>query len=449
MHIHFIAIGGAAMHNLALALHDKGYKITGSDDEIKEPSRSRLKAVGLLPEKEGWYPEKLDANPDAVILGMHARADNPELLKAKEMGLRIYSFPEYFYEHSKDKLRIVIGGSHGKTTITSMILHVLKTLNKDFDYMVGSTVAGFDKMVRLSYTAPWIILEGDEYLSSPIDRRPKFHLYRPHIGLLSGIAWDHINVFPTFENYVEQFQKFADLIPGGGTLIYFKEDPELAKIAGQINPLVTITPYGAPEYEIRDGVSILMINDKSYPMQVFGKHNLSNLEGAREVCHLLGISTDEFYTAAQSFSGAGRRLELVKKTATQSIFRDFAHSPSKLKATVAASREQFPERKIVACMELHTFSSLSENFLEQYAGTMEAADIPVVYFNPETIAHKKLPPVTVEQVKNAFADARIRVFNDPVTLTAFIKENFTGPSVLLMMSSGTFDGVDLASFSVG
>ena len=444
MQIHFIAIGGAAMHNLALALHGKGYKITGSDDEIKEPSRSRLKAAGLLPEKEGWYPEKLDAGPDAVILGMHARADNPELLKAKELGLRIYSFPEYFYEQSKDKLRVVIGGSHGKTTITSMILHVLKTLEKDFDFMVGSTVAGFDRMVRLSDSAPWIILEGDEYLSSPIDRRPKFHLYRPHIGLLSGIAWDHINVFPTFENYVEQFETFANLIPDGGTLIYFNEDPELNKIAGRLNPLVTAVPYSAPEYTVSEGISVVKYKSKTYPLQVFGKHNLSNLEGAREVCRLLGITAEEFYTAAQSFTGAGRRMELVKKTATQVIYRDFAHSPSKLKATVAAAKEQFPERKIVACMELHTFSSLSENFLEQYSATMQDADVPIVYFNPATIAHKKLPQVTAEQVKNAFADERINVFTDPASLTEFIKKNFKDSSVLLMMSSGTFDGIDIS-----
>ncbi len=445
MHIHFIAIGGAAMHNLALALHSKGYLVTGSDDEIKEPSRTRLDAVGLLPEKEGWYPEKLAVKPDAVILGMHARADNPELMKAQEMGLPIYSFPEYFYEQSKDKTRIVIGGSHGKTTITSMILHVLKSLNKDFDYMVGSTVAGFDTMVRLSEKAPYIILEGDEYLSSPIDRRPKFHLYKAHIGLLSGIAWDHINVFPTFENYVAQFQKFVDGIPDGGTLIYYKDDPELQKIAATLRTGVKKIPYGAPDYFIEDGISVVRCEGTKFPLQVFGLHNLSNLEGAREVCKLLGVSDKEFYNAAQNFSGAGRRMELVKKTADQVIFRDFAHSPSKLKATVAAAREQFPERKIIACMELHTFSSLSENFLEQYAGSMSAADHPVVYFNPQTIAHKKLAPITIQQVKNAFADEHLSVFTDPIALEAYIKSKFTGKSVLLMMSSGTFDGISFDS----
>lgn len=441
--IHFIAIGGAAMHNLALALHSKGYKVTGSDDEIKEPSLSRLKVAGLLPEKMGWFPEKLEEKPEAVILGMHARADNPELLRANELGLKIYSFPEYFYEQSKDKIRVVIGGSHGKTTITSMVMHVLKTCGKDFDYMVGSTVAGFDTMVRLTAKAPFIILEGDEYLSSPIDRRPKFHLYQAHIGLLSGIAWDHINVFPTFENYVEQFAKFANDLPEGGSLIYYKGDGELQKIAHNMHSGVQITAYDAPDYFIKDGISIVKIEGGEFPLQVFGKHNLTNLEGAREVCKLLGVGAKEFYEAAQSFAGAGRRMELIKQTADRVIYRDFAHSPSKLKATVAAAKEQFPERKIIACMELHTFSSLSENFLEQYAGTMVEADLPVVYFNPETIAHKKLPPVTIEQVKRAFADERIFVFTDSVELRKFITANFTSNSVLLMMSSGTFNGMDI------
>ncbi len=444
--IHFIAIGGAAMHNLALALHSKGYKVTGSDDEIKEPSLSRLNAVGLLPLQMGWFPEKLEAKPDAVILGMHARADNPELLRAKELGLKIYSFPEYFYEQSKDKIRIVIGGSHGKTTITSMIMHVLKNCGKDFDYMVGSTVAGFDTMVRLTENAPVIILEGDEYLSSPIDRRPKFHLYRAHIGLLSGIAWDHINVFPTFENYVEQFAKFARDLPEGGSLIYYIGDDELKKIANNMPSGVQVTAYDAPDYFIKDGISIVKIEGEEFPLQVFGKHNLTNLEGAREVCKMVGVGAKEFYEAAQSFSGAGRRMELVKQTSDKVIFRDFAHSPSKLKATVAAAREQFPERKVIACMELHTFSSLSENFLEQYADTMSDADLPVVYFNPETIAHKKLPPVTIEQVKSAFDDDNLVVFTNATELSNFIRAHFGPNSVLLMMSSGTFDGIPIGDF---
>jgi UDP-N-acetylmuramate: L-alanyl-gamma-D-glutamyl-meso-diaminopimelate ligase len=443
MRVHFIAIGGAAMHNLALALHHKGYLVTGSDDEIKEPSLSRLRNAGLLPEKEGWFPEKLNNRPDAVILGMHARIDNPELLAAKELGLKVYSFPEYFYEQSKEKLRVVIGGSHGKTSITSMILHVLRENNKDFDYMVGSTVAGFDTMVRLTETAPVIILEGDEYLSSPIDRRPKFHLYQAHIGLISGIAWDHINVFPTFENYVEQFAIFANGIPKGGSLIWFNEDRELQKIASELANGVNQIAYGVPQYRIENGKSVVIAEGKEYELQIFGKHNLCNLEGAREVCKLLGVTTENFYKAASTFSGAGRRLELIKATSDKAIYRDFAHSPSKLKATVAAVKEQFPERKLVACMELHTFSSLSENFLEQYAGSMNDADVPVVYFNPQTIAHKKLAQISEEQVAKAFENNNLVVFTDQEAMRNHIQNSFTSNSVLLMMSSGTFDGLDL------
>ncbi|MBK9425405.1 MAG: peptidoglycan synthetase [Bacteroidetes bacterium] len=448
MRVHFIAIGGAAMHNLALALHHKGYVVTGSDDEIKEPSLSRLRNAGLLPEKEGWFPEKLNNRPDAVILGMHARIDNPELLAAKDLGLKVYSFPEYFYEQSKEKLRVVIGGSHGKTSITSMILHVLRENNKDFDYMVGSTVAGFDTMVRLTETAPVIILEGDEYLSSPIDRRPKFHLYQAHIGLLSGIAWDHINVFPTFENYVEQFAIFANGIPKEGSLIWFNEDKELQKIASDLSAGVNQTAYGVPEYRIENGKSVVIADGKEYELQIFGKHNLCNLEGAREVCKLLGVSTENFYRAASTFSGAGRRLELVKESNDRAIYRDFAHSPSKLKATVAAVKEQFPERKLVACMELHTFSSLSENFLEQYAGSMNDADVPVVYFNPKTIAHKKLAAISTEQVVRAFQNKNLVVFTNQEALRNYIENNFLSNSVLLMMSSGTFDGLDLNKFQI-
>ncbi len=442
-HIHFIAIGGAAMHNLALALHHKGYKVTGSDDEIKEPSRSRLSQAGLLPEMVGWFPEKLDQGPNAVILGMHARADNPELLRALELGIKVYSFPEYFFEQSKNKTRFVIGGSHGKTTITSMVMHVLKTAGKDFDYMVGSTVSGFDTMVKLTDDAPVIILEGDEYLSSPIDRRPKFHLYRADIALLSGIAWDHINVFPTFENYVEQFRVFAHNLPRKGTLIYYSGDAELNKIASDLPDEIQSLAYNSPEYFIAEGISVVRAEGEEYPMQVFGKHNLTNLEGARKICELLGVGTKQFYRAAQSFTGAGRRLELVKQIDDKIIFRDFAHSPSKLKATVSAAREQFPNRKVVACMELHTFSSLSENFLNEYAGTMAEADVPVVYFNPETIAHKKLQPLTAAQVTIAFADERIRVYTDPNELFTFLSGTLKGPGTVLMMSSGTFDGIDL------
>ncbi|MFM7177389.1 MAG: UDP-N-acetylmuramate--L-alanine ligase [Bacteroidota bacterium] len=445
MHIHFIAIGGAAMHNLALALHENGNQVTGSDDEIKEPSFSRLKSAGLLPDDLGWHPSKLESKPDIVILGMHARADNPELVKAMELGLNVMSFPEFLYQHSKNKLRVVIGGSHGKTTITSMVMHVLREAGKDFDYMVGSTIQGFNTMVKLTDAAPVIVLEGDEYLSSPIDRRPKFHLYKADIGLISGIAWDHINVFPTFDNYVEQFGIFANEIPQSGTLIYFEGDEHLTEIAEENKNHKRVLAYNVPEFNIQDGLTTIDFNGISYPVSVFGRHNLANLEGARVVCELLGVQASDFYRFAGSFKGAGRRMELVKADASRAIYRDFAHSPSKLSATIAAVREQFPNKKLIACFELHTFSSLSDAFLEQYESTMDSADVAIVYFNPEVIAHKKLKPITVEQVKSAFACNRLDVYMDPSSLKEKISKDFVNDSVLLMMSSGSFDGVDLAA----
>ena len=445
-HIHFIAIGGAAMHNLALALHQKGYFITGSDDEILEPSRSRLKAAGLLPEKDGWQPELINAGMDAIILGMHARADNPELLRAKELGLRIFSYPEYLYEQSKDKIRVVIGGSHGKTTITSMILYVLKQSQMDFDYMVGAKLEGFDTMVRLS-DAPIIVLEGDEYLSSPIDRRPKFHLYHANIALISGIAWDHINVFPTYESYLEQFRIFADQVPVSGKLIYCECDPEVKQLVDQSATPATKIAYGIPKHEIRNGTTWLKTDSGEIPLIVFGDHNLMNLEGARAVCNLLGIGNEQFYKAIQSFKGAARRLELLAKTDDVAVFKDFAHSPSKLKATTEAVRQQYPNRTLVACMELHTFSSLNEEFLDQYKGSMDGCDIGIVYFNPHTIEHKKLKPISPERVKEAFGNAGLKIYTDSNRLVNDLFQMDPKGKVFLMMSSGNFDGLSLEDFA--
>ena len=444
MHIHFIAIGGAAMHNLALALYGPGHKITGSDDEIKDPSRTRLEKAGLLPSEMGWFPDKMEMRPDAVILGMHARSDNPELVRAKELGLKIYSFPEYFYEHSKNKTRLVIGGSHGKTTITAMVMYVLKAAGVDFDYMVGSTVAGFETMVRLSDTAKYIILEGDEYLASPIDRRPKFHLYRPHSAVVSGIAWDHINVFPTFENYVEQFRIFAEMIPPGGSFVYYEEDPELISIASGLPESINKIPYKQPESLIREGVTYILHEGKEYPVQVFGAHNLANLQAAVHICKLAGVGEEDFLNHIAGFTGAARRLELIRNEKNLIIYRDFAHSPSKLKATLEAVRKQFPDWHLIACMELHTFSSLSDNFLEQYAGTMNLADVPVVFYNPETIAHKKLPPLQSDRVKEAFANPSVRVVTNPSELHKMLTANKKDRTVMLMMSSGTFEGLNLS-----
>lgn len=434
------------MHNLALALHQKGFSVTGSDDEILEPSRSRLQQAGLLPEKEGWFPEKITADIDAVILGMHARADNPELMEAQKKNLKTFSYPEYLYEFSKNKTRVVIGGSHGKTTITAMILHVLKSCNKDFDYMVGAQLEGFDTMVKLS-NAPVIVLEGDEYLASPVDRRPKFHLYHPHIALISGIAWDHINVFPTFENYVEQFKIFTGLIEAGGMLAYCNADDEVVKVANDCKTSIKKLPYNLPEHVIENGITSVNYKNNKIALKIFGEHNLLNMMGAKSVCNELGITNDDFYKSISSFRGAARRLEYVGGNNSIAVFKDFAHSPSKLKATTDAVKKQFTGRKVIACMELHTFSSLNQNFLEQYKDSMNLADEACVYFNPHTIEHKKLKPISVEQVKAAFNRKDLNVYTDSSLLMQNIINTKTENSVVLMMSSGNFDGVDLKEFA--
>ncbi len=443
LRIHFIAIGGAAMHNIALALKQNGAEVTGSDDEIAEPSLSRLSAAGLLPVEEGWFPDKIHSELDAVVLGMHARKDNPELLRAVELGLKIYSYPEYLYEHSKNKKRVVIGGSHGKTTITSMLLFVLKRCGIDFDFMVGAKLEGFDTMVRLS-DAPLIILEGDEYLSSPIDPRPKFHLYKADIGLISGIAWDHVNVFPTYESYFEQFRIFVSAIPEEGQLVFCEADPEVAKVVRESTTKAERIAYSIPSHEIRNGVSYLRTSDsKLIPLKIFGEHNLMNLEGARKISLLLGISDEQFYSAIQEFQGAARRLELLASNAQVAVYKDFAHSPSKLKATTDAVRKQFTDRVLIACMELHTFSSLNDKFLEQYKDSMNLADVAIVYFNPKTIEHKKLAPLSEEQVIKAFGRDDLRVFQNSELLEKELLSMDSRSKVFLMMSSGTFDGISL------
>jgi UDP-N-acetylmuramate: L-alanyl-gamma-D-glutamyl-meso-diaminopimelate ligase len=442
MNVHFIAIGGSAMHNLAIAMHKRGFKITGSDDEIVEPSKSRLGKYNLLPTKEGWDESNIHKGLDAIILGMHARNDNPELIKAKELGLKIYSYPEYIYEQTKDKTRVVIGGSHGKTTITAMILHVLHFQKVDCDYLVGAQLQGFDTMVKLTKEAEIAVIEGDEYLSSPIDRRPKFHLYKPNIAILSGIAWDHINVFPTFEDYVEQFSIFVNLIEQSGSLVYCEKDEQVKKVCEKASSDIKKFPYSIPAHRIEDGVTYLIVNGRSIPLLVFGDHNLMNLTGARLVCNQLNISDEQFYEAIQSFGGAAKRLELVKKNLMTAVYKDFAHSPSKLKATTQAVKIQFPNRKLIACMELHTFSSLNEEFLAQYNGAMALADEAIVYFNPHTIAQKKLTPITESQVKKAFGGNNLKVYMDSkIVLNDLLKMNFANKN-LLMMSSGNFDGID-------
>src|SRR5690554_757119 len=446
MRIHFISIGGSAMHNLAIALHKKGYQISGSDDEIFEPSKSRLAKHKLLPNKIGWDANIITKSLDAVILGMHAKADNPELLAAQELGIKVYSYPEYIYEQSKDKKRIVIAGSHGKTSITSMVLHVLQKLNKDFDYLVGAQLEGFDTMVKLT-NAPLIVIEGDEYLSSPIDRKPKFLWYKPHTAVITGIAWDHINVFPTFKNYVQQFDLFLNSLENGAKVIYYKNDEILHKMIDDTEKDIQRIPYFTHNYLIRNQKTFLIEgaleggNEISVP--IFGEHNLQNLSAALEVCKSIGISQTDFYTAIQSFKGASKRLELIAENESTKIFKDYAHSPSKLKATTVAVKNQFKEKRLIACMELHTFSSLNKNFLAEYAGAMSEADEAIVYFNPKAIQHKGLKMLDKNDIEKAFLPSKVKVYDKSEEILAYITGLALKDSVLLLMTSGNFDGINL------
>ena len=442
MNIHFISIGGSAMHNLALALQSKGDLITGSDDAIFEPSKSRLREKGLLPEEMGWFPEKIHSGLDAIILGMHAKADNPELLRAQELGLKIYSYPEFLYEHARNKTRVVIGGSHGKTTITSMILHVLKYHGIEVDFMVGAQLEGFDRMVHLTEENEVIVLEGDEYLSSPIDLRPKFHLYHANIALISGIAWDHINVFPTYQNYVDQFRIFVDSIIKGGTIIYNQEDQEVRKVVEESQNQVKRYPYGTPNYRIEEGLTLLETPEGEIPLEVFGQHNLQNLEGAKSVCFHLGVAEEEFYEAIADFRGASKRLEKIGESKDKVIYKDFAHSPSKVEATTRAVKEQYPDRTLLACLELHTYSSLNETFLKEYRGALEMADEAVVFYSPHAVQIKRLKEVSEEQIAEAFQREDLLIYTDPASFKEFLFSQDLRGKVLLLMSSGNYGGLD-------
>ncbi|WP_400080986.1 UDP-N-acetylmuramate--L-alanine ligase [Winogradskyella sp. R77965] len=442
MNVHFIAIGGAAMHNLAIALHNKGYKVTGSDDTIFDPSKSRLETKGLLPETFGWYPKKITSDLDAIVLGMHAKADNPELLKAQELGLKIYSYPEFLYEQAKNKTRVVIGGSHGKTTITSMILHVMHYHDRDVDYMVGAQLEGFDVMVKLTKDNDFMVLEGDEYLSSPIDMRPKFHLYKPNIALLSGIAWDHINVFPTYENYVEQFSIFIDSIVTGGSINYNEEDLEVKRVVEASENQIRKIAYQTPEYTVENGETLLETPEGPMPIEVFGAHNLNNLAGAKWICQHMGIDEDDFYEAISTFKGASKRLEKIAENSKSVAYKDFAHSPSKVEATTKAVKEQYSDRTLVACLELHTYSSLNAEFLKEYKGALDAADIAVVFYSPHAVEIKKLEEVTQEQIASAFERDDLIIYTNPEDFKNFLfSQNFDNKS-LLLMSSGNYGGLD-------
>lgn len=440
--IHFISIGGSAMHNLALALQQQGHTITGSDDEIYEPSRTRLAQHGLLPAEMGWFPERVHAGLSGVILGMHARKDNPELARAQELGLPIYSYPEYIYQQSQQKQRVVIAGSHGKTTITSMVMHVLRFHNRMFDYLVGAQVEGFETMVKLTPDAPVIVIEGDEYASSPIDPKPKFLHYQPHIALISGIAWDHVNIYPTYDLYVDQFELLADAMPKGGILVFDETDDMLDVVGQKERSDVSKVPYVAHPYRIEDGKTVLLTKTSDeVPVLLFGEHNMKNIAGAMAVCDRLGVTDAMFYEAIGSFKGAAKRLEKLSETAELVVFRDFAHAPSKVEATTEAVKNQYPDRKLLAVVELHTFSSLNKSFLSQYKHTLKAADVAVVYFNAHTLATKRLEPISADDVIQAFDQSDLHIFTETADLKTYLDSQREQVGVMLLMSSGTFGGI--------
>lgn len=446
MRVHFIAIGGSAMHNLALALHEKGDQVTGSDDEVFEPSKSRLHAAGLLPEKMGWDASRISSQLDAVVLGMHARADNPELLRAQELNIPIYSYPEFLFNQSQSKTRVVIAGSHGKTTITSMVLHVAGYHGVDLDFMVGAQLAGFNTMVRITKDAEFMLLEGDEYLSSPLDLRSKFLWYKPHIALVSGIAWDHVNVFKTEDAYVDTFRQFVASIEDGGILVYSQEDAKVDALVNSMEHPTRKIPYTTPSYRVAGDHTILETPDGEVQLQIFGGHNLQNLEGARLVCNQLGIMDEQFYEAIASFKGANKRLESLGSIPGRVVYKDFAHAPSKVTATTRAVKEQYPNRTVVACLELHTFSSLNPEFIGHYAGSLNPADVAMVYFNPQVVAHKKLPALSVEQVQEKFGRTDLRVFTQAEEVLKALQE-VRGDAAFLIMTSGNFDGQDLGHWA--
>jgi UDP-N-acetylmuramate: L-alanyl-gamma-D-glutamyl-meso-diaminopimelate ligase len=443
MKVHFTAIGGAVMHSLAIALKRQGYEVSGSDDKIADPARTNLAREGILPETEGFFPEKINSSLDAIILGMHARIDNPELLRAQELNIPIYSFPHYIYEVSKNKKRIVIAGSHGKTTITSMVMHVLHINGLDIDYMVGAKVKGFDTGVRLSESAPIIVIEGDEYLASPIERESKFMFYYPHIALITGVAWDHINVFPVYEAYVNQFRKFANSVEAGGSISYYSGDKELQKIFADYSGEAKVIPYITSDYEVRDNKTYVRTAEGEYPMIIFGTHNMQNMEGARTVCREVDISDHQFYSAMMTFEGAANRLEKLGENAQTVIYKDFAHSPSKLQATVNAMKEQYPNRKLTAVMELHTFSSLNKDFLQEYHGGMGKADVALVFIDHEAMKLKQMPPLDPQLIIQSFGRGDMKVFSSKEELLSFLLAQNWKDNNLLLMTSGQFGGMDL------
>lgn len=444
--VHFISIGGTIMSNLAIALHHKGLHISGSDDEVYDPSKANLEANGLLPRKMGWDDRNISSDIDAVIVGMHAKEDNPELLKAKELKIKIYSFPEYIHEQSLNKQRIVIAGSHGKTTITSMILHVLHYWKKDFDYVVGASLPGIDNQVKIS-NAPVIIIEGDEYLTSPIDRTPKFLKYKHHIALITGIEWDHMNVYPDFETYTKQFEILADNTPKAGLLIHCAEDNLASIICTKDRFDVTPIEYTTHPHKINDQKSVLITNQGDVEVSIFGTHNMQNLAGAQQVLKKLGISDKQFYEAIPSFKGAWKRLQLVRSNKNASVYLDYAHSPSKVKATTKALKELKSNYDTIACFELHTFSSLNKEFLKQYAEKFKYVDKLFVYFDKHAMEVKKMPVLSKEYIRESIGHKNM-IVHDEITILKeeLLKEEWLKKN-LIMMSSGNFNGLSIETLA--
>ncbi len=443
MRIHFIAIGGSVMHDLAITLHTQGHEVSGSDDELFEPARSRLNEHGLLPPSVGWDPERVTPDIDMVILGMHAHTDNPELIRAQELDLPVRSYPAFLYGSTRDKKRVVIGGSHGKTTITTMVLHVLHMNGISCDYLVGARPDAETRSVELNEKNRIAVFEGDEYLSSRLDQRPKFHVYQPHIGVISGIAWDHINVFPTYTEYLDQFRHFIQLIPSGGRLIWAAEEPEVKKLLHETECAGESIPYWTHKARSAENRTLLLTPSGEVPVNVFGDHNLRNLNAARLVCREMGVSDEAFYESIKTFKGTAKRLELIGENDATSVYKDYAHSPSKLKATTKALRHHHPQRRLVACIELHTYSSLNEEFLDLYGGTMDPVDRPIVFYDPATLEQKRLPPITPERIKAAFQHPMLEIYTKKDALKERLLEMDWKESDLLMMSSGNFRGLDL------
>ena len=442
MQLHFIAIGGSAMHSLALAMHRLGHRVTGSDDAIFDPSKTKLEQANLLPDTLGWHPEKLNNEIDVVVLGMHAKADNPELIMAQALGLKIQSYPEFLASMCKEKSTVVVAGSHGKTTITAMVLHVLNYHGVSTDFMIGAPVPAVTETLSISDENDFILLEGDEYLSSAIDSQPKFLWYKPEIALISGIAWDHVNVFPTFEDYISQFEKFIYSIVEGGVLFYNEEDKELKSLVENCSHPVKKIPYGTPEHTLDNGITYLNTSEGSLPLSVFGTHNLMNLAGARWISQLMGVDVSDFYEAIPSFTGAAKRMERLAKGKTAILFKDFAHAPSKVSASAKAVKSQFSRHKIKVCLELHTYSSLDATFIKQYKDSLTAADEAIVFYDPEALKIKNRAPIDPDAIKKAFNHSSIVVITEAKVLQKELFEQEYVNYVLVMMSSGNFGDLD-------